>query len=258
MCLILVAWQAHPRYACVIAANRDEFHARPTVPAGWWSDHPDILAGRDLRAGGTWLGITRTGRWAAITNFRGPQPQRPDAPSRGALVSDLLQSGVTTATDLARLVRESPAYNGFNILFSDGEDLAVHESTTGSGRTLPPGIYGLSNHLLDTPWHKVERAKEGFVAALRAGAATPDLMTVLRDEREAPEGELPSTGITIELERRLSRSFIRDPLYGTRCSTVIRIGHDRRVDFAEWSWDAAGEPGPRHRFEYTISQDSGA
>jgi uncharacterized protein with NRDE domain len=241
----------------VIAANRDEFHARPSAPAGWWPDHPDILAGRDLRAGGTWLGISRTGRWAAVTNFRGPQAPRPDAPSRGALVGELLDSRAPAATELTRLGRESPAYNGFNLLFSDGRGLAVHESTTGSGRALSPGIYGLSNHLLDTPWRKLERAKEAFEAAMRQGAETRALLAVLRDEREVGEHELPSTGISLELERRLSRSFIRDPLYGTRCSTLVRIGRDRNVDFDEWSWDAAGEPGPRHRFEFTLSPDSG-
>ncbi|MDB6083560.1 MAG: hypothetical protein JWN43_1441, partial [Gammaproteobacteria bacterium] len=156
MCLILVVWRAHPTFSCIVAANRDEFHARPTEPAHWWAGS-QILAGRDLLAGGTWLGITRTGRFAALTNYRAPDQRRPDAPSRGTLVKGILESGASVSEELAHLRRVGAQYNGFNVLFSDGERLGMYESISGEGRELSPGIYGLSNHLLDTPWPKVQR-----------------------------------------------------------------------------------------------------
>jgi uncharacterized protein with NRDE domain len=250
--LILIAWGAHARYGCVIAANRDEFHGRPSAAADWWPERPDILGGRDLAAGGTWHGITRQGRFAALTNFRGPQSPPPDPPSRGLLVSAWLKSAEPVPAALARLRRDSALYNGFNLLFSDGTRLAAHSSTTGEGRELGDGIYGLSNHLLDTPWHKLQRAKDGFRRALDGGAEALDLLAVLRDEREAPENELPDTGISRALERRLSRTFIRSPEYGTRCSTVIRIRHDRQVLFDEWNWTPSGEQIDRRRFEFPL------
>ena len=151
MCLVLVVWRVHPRYPCLVAANRDEFHARPATPAGWWPVHPAILAGRDLEAGGTWLGMTRTGRFAALTNYRDPEQRRAQVPSRGGLVTSLLESGASVADSLAYLRGVGTDYNGFNLIFSDGERLGIYESVRGCGRELGPGIYGLSNHLLDTP-----------------------------------------------------------------------------------------------------------
>src|ERR1700722_8378841 len=166
MCLVLVVWRANPQYPCLVAANRDEFHARPAAPAAWWADHPAILAGRDLEAGGSWVRLTRTGRFAALTNYRDPEQRRAQAPSRGALVTSLLESGASVADGLAHLQRVGGDYNGFNMIFSDGERLVIYESVRGSGRELGPGIYGLSNHLLDTPWPKVQIAKNRLQAAL--------------------------------------------------------------------------------------------
>src|SRR5258708_26796211 len=151
MCLVLLAWRGHAKYPCVIAANCDELHSRPAAAAQWWPSRPPILAGRDLAAGGTWLGITRTGRFAALTNYRSPQHGRTDVPSRGSLVTDALESRGTAPDDLGGLQRVGPGYNGFNLIFSDGQSLAVHESVPRAGRVLTPGIYGLSNHFLDTP-----------------------------------------------------------------------------------------------------------
>src|SRR5271168_2953549 len=148
MCLILLAWRSHVDFPCVIAANRDEFHAREAAPASWWPTEPQILAGRDLRAGGTWLGITRGGRFAALTNYRDPEQRRAGTPSRGALVTTILKSGAGTAESLDYLRGVAESYNSFNLIFSDGERLAVFESTLKEGRELKPGIYGLSNHLL--------------------------------------------------------------------------------------------------------------
>jgi len=240
MCLVLVVWKVHPLYPCVVAANRDEFHARPTAAADWWPDYPQILAGRDLQAGGTWLGLTRAGRFAALTNYRDPEQRRADAPSRGALVTSLLDSGASVAENLGRLQGIGANYNGFNAIFSDGERLGIYESVQGSGRELGPGIYGLSNHLLDTPWPKVRHAKSRLEAALREMPDTSPLLALLRDDRPAPDDELPRTGLSIEWERLLSSAFVRAQDYGTRCSTIIRIDARGRAYFDEWSWDSVG------------------
>ena len=241
MCLVLVAWRAHPRYACVVAANRDEFHARPTAPAGWWPDHPGILAGRDLEAQGTWLGITRGGRFAALTNYRDPA-QRRDAsvPSRGMLVTAILESSATVAEILIHLKDVGSRYNGFNLIFSDGERLGIYESMRGTGRELGPGTYGLSNHLLDTPWPKVLNAKGRLQAALANVTDTAAMLHLLRDEHRAPDEQLPKTGVSLEWERLLSSAFVRAREYGTRCSTIIRIEPKGRAYFEEWSWDPDG------------------
>jgi uncharacterized protein with NRDE domain len=240
MCLVLVVWKVHPLYPCVVAANRDELHARPTAAADWWPDYPQILAGRDLQAGGTWLGLSRAGRFAALTNYRDPEQRRADAPSRGALVTSLLNSGASVAQSLDHLRGVGANYNGFNVIFSDGERLGIYESVQGSGRELGPGIYGLSNHLLDTPWPKVRHAKSRLEAALREMPDTAPLLALLRDDRPAPDDELPRTGLSIEWERLLSSAFVRAGEYGTRCSTIIRIDARGRAYFDEWSWDSAG------------------
>jgi uncharacterized protein with NRDE domain len=240
MCLVLVVWRMHPSYPCVVAANRDEFHARPTARAGWWPDHPAILAGRDLQAGGTWLGVTRTGRFAALTNYRDPERLRTATPSRGALVTSMLESGASVAEGLAYLGGVGGDYNGFNLIFSDGERLGIYESVRGSGRELGPGIYGLSNHLLDTPWPKIQKAKSRLEAALSDMSDTAPLLALLRDDRPAPDAQLPQTGVSLEWERLLSSAFVRAPDYGTRCSTIIRIESGGRAYFEEWSWSPGG------------------
>src|SRR5271168_4063064 len=240
MCLILIAWRGRERYPCVIAANRDEFHARPAAPAQWWQTEPQILAGRDLEAGGTWLGITRTGRFAALTNYRDPEQRRKDTPSRGTLVTTILTSTAGAAQTLEYLRGVAAGYNGFNLIFSDGERLAVFESALGQGRELGPGIYGLSNHLLDTPWPKVQNAKSRLSAALAELPDTSAALALLRDDEPAPDDQLPRTGLSLPWERLLSSAFVRAPDYGTRCSTLLRIDQSRRACFDEWTWDSAG------------------
>jgi uncharacterized protein with NRDE domain len=240
MCLILIAWQGHAKHRCVIAANRDELHSRPTAAAQWWPSQPPILAGRDLSAGGTWLGITRTGRFAALTNYRGTAERRADAPSRGTLVASILTSADSISQTLEYLRSVSADYNGFNLLFSDGERLAVYESMRGAGRELQPGIYGLSNDLLDTPWPKVQTAKSRLAQALTNLETTDPVLALLRDDSIARDDQLPRTGVSLEWERLLSSAFVRAPDYGTRCSTVVRIDERRRACFDEWSWDATG------------------
>jgi uncharacterized protein with NRDE domain len=217
-------------------------HSRPAAAAQWWQSRPPILAGRDLAAGGTWLGMTRSGRFAALTNYRDPEQRRPDTPSRGTLVASILMSGDSLEQSLEQLCEVGANYNGFSLLFSDGERLAIYESARGSGRILGPGIYGLSNHLLDTPWPKVQTAKSRLSRALADLSATDAVLALLRDEAPAPDAQLPRTGVGLEWERLLSSAFVRAPDYGTRCSTVLRIDESRRACFDEWTWNAAGEP----------------
>lgn len=240
MCLVLLVWRMHPQYPLVVAANRDEFHARPASPAGWWPDHPQILAGRDEQAGGTWLGLTRTGRFAALTNYRDPQQRRAAAPSRGALVAHLLSTAGSVAEGLAHLRDVGDDYNAFNMIFSDGERLGIYESTRQQGRELGPGIYGLSNHLLDTPWPKVQDSKSRLQAALSGLTDSAPLLALLRDDRPASDERLPATGISLQWERLLSSAFVKAPDYGTRCSTIIRMERTGGAYFDEWTWDPDG------------------
>lgn len=236
-----------------MAANRDEFHARVTAGAAWWPDRPQILAGRDLEAGGTWLGVTRTGRFAALTNYRDPSLQRDAVPSRGNLVTQVLESGDRVADSLERLRKVGAAYNPFNMIFSDGERLGVFESMRGEGRELGPGIYGLSNHLLDTPWPKVRMAKSRLIDALTDLHDETAVMNLLRDDHQAPDGELPQTGITLEWERLVSSAFVRAGDYGTRCSTLLRIDRAGMACFDEWSWDRDGMETGRQSFRFQVS-----
>ena len=251
MCLILVAWRAHPRFPCVLAANRDEYFGRPTAEADWWPGG-EILAGRDLAAGGTWLGLTRRGRFAALTNFRDPAANRPDAPSRGALVSDFLAADWPTAQGLTELARRGERCNAYNVLCSDGRTLGIYESSTRQSRLLEPGIYALSNHLLDTPWPKVQRAKSRLGTALAALPDNAPMLDLLRDTEPAPDEELPPTGLALELERMLSSAFVRGSDYGTRCSTVVTIDTAGAAVFAEWSWDASGALAGLSRYTLTM------
>jgi len=239
MCLILVVWRVHPAYPCIVAANRDEFHARPAAPAHWWRDKPHILGGRDLRAGGTWLALSRRGRFAALTNFRGGRAGGTEAPSRGALVTDLLEADRPVHDELAHLAQVGSRYNAFNLIFSDGERLGVYESERDAGRELRPGVYGLSNHLLDTPWPKVQKAKSRLTAALADLPRTARILDLLRDDQIAADEELPRTGVSLDWERLLSSAFVRSPDYGTRCSTVVCTGGGETL-FEEWTWDPDG------------------
>lgn len=254
MCLILVAWQAHPDFPLVVAANRDEFFTRPAAPAAWWLDHPDLFAGRDLEAGGTWLGLSRSGRFAGLTNFRDPARQRAGTPSRGDLVAGFLGGNESTADALARLQREGPRYNGFNLMVSDGESLGVHESVSGVSHLLEPGLYALSNDLLDTPWPKVVTGKSRLSRALTALPDDTPLRDLLRDDRPAADASLPRTGVSLAWERMLSSAFIRAPGYGTRCSTVIRRDRYGWTHVTESTWNEIGQEADRVTETFQIAQ----
>lgn len=243
MCLILLAYGAHPDYPLVIAANRDEYYRRPTAQAAFWQDYPDILAGRDLECMGTWLGVTRAGRFAALTNFRDPQTRKTDAPSRGQLVSGFLVSGSKPRDYLEEVAKFAPDYNGFNLLAGDIHEVFYFSSRSGAVQQLSPGVHGLSNHLLDTPWPKVVRGKRRLQSVL-AGKPSPEtLLEVLQDREPVSESELPNTGIGLEMERVLSPALIVSEQYGTRASTVVMFGRDGGVSFSERTILRGGETG---------------
>ena len=239
MCLILVAWQTHPDYPLVVAANRDEFHARPTAALAHWPDVPQVVAGRDLEAGGTWLGITEAGRFAAVTNVREPGKPRGQA-SRGGLTADFLR-GDTSPGDYATAM-DGSAYSGFNLLLADRNQLWYRSNRDGAARALPPGIYGVSNHLLDTPWPKLATAKARFGEALAALPNADALFGILTDREIVPDEHLPATGVSLEWERLLSAIFVQSPSYGTRASTVLLRHADGSAHIEERSFGADGEP----------------
>ncbi len=241
MCLIVFAWQVHRDYPLVVAANRDEFLDRPATPAHWWPELPDVLAGRDLEAGGTWMGLARGGRFAALTNYRDPSRHRSGVPSRGALVRDALTGAADTLSTLQAIAADSSRYAGFNLLVSDGATLGIHESTTGAVRLLEPGVYGLSNHLLDSPWPKLVRTRERLAGLLPRLPDDDAVLDLLRDPSPAPDPHLPDTGISLEWERWLSPAFIRAPRYGTRCSSLVLRHVSGRIRFREWTWDTHGD-----------------
>ncbi|MCU0806764.1 MAG: NRDE family protein [Candidatus Contendobacter sp.] len=238
MCLILVAYRAHPDYELLVAANRDEFHDRPTAPLAFWEDSPHVLAGRDLKEGGTWMGITRAGCFAALTNYRDPRSVQPNAPSRGHLVSDYLQGDEPALGYLDRLTPRAAAYNGFNLLLGDETGLYYYSNRAAGVQALPPGLYGLSNHLLDTPWPKLERGRSALQQALDHGSEpTPDaLLRLLADRTPAPDAELPDTGVPLEWERWLSPIFIAAPGYGTRSSTALVADSGGCARMVEMTW----------------------
>ena len=237
MCLVAFAVDAHPRHRLVLMGNRDEAFARPAAPLGWWDDAPGVLAGRDLEAGGTWLGATPDGRWGVLTNVRDPNHPRPSPRSRGALVADFLRLG-----DSARLYAEAvharrEAFDGFNLVVGDRDSVHVVSTRHDEMLELGRGVYGLSNDRLDTPWPKVVRARQRLHDALRSDPVDPlDLLALLDDREVAPDAELPDTGVGIEWERRLSPVRIVADGYGTRVSTALVVDRDGGGRMAEQTW----------------------
>jgi uncharacterized protein with NRDE domain len=230
MCLIVLAWKVVPGMPLVAAGNRDEFYDRPATAADWWTDHPQVYAGRDLRGGGTWMGVTRDGRFAAITNVRAPSEKRSDAPSRGALVADYLTGAVSPEEYIAGIAPGAHVFNGFNLLVGDREKLLwfsnAAQGDERNGKPLAPGVYGLSNATLDTPWPKVVRTKAQFASLLCQGAPKEAYFDMLTDTTRASDCRLPHTGVSVEWERILSAVCIASPGYGTRTSTVVQLYSD--------------------------------
>jgi uncharacterized protein with NRDE domain len=234
MCLIVLAWRAAAEYPLVVAANRDEWRERPAEAARWWPDHPELLAGRDLQAGGTWMGITREGRFAAVTNFRDPSDKRSTARSRGALVTEFLLGADSPARYLSNLSARAHEYNGFNLILGDAASLFYYGSREGEPRAIEPGVHGLSNHVLDEPWPKVVRGRSRMEEALSSPRdPVPALFDLLSDVERAPDRELPQTGVGIAWERRLASALITGEEYGTRVSTAMVISSSGNVWFEE-------------------------
>jgi len=254
MCLIAFAWQTHAEFPLVVAANRDEWRDRPAAPAHWWSGRPDLLAGRDLQAGGTWLGVTRTGRFAAITNFRDPAERDSGKPSRGALVVDYLMGGASPREFLSALAPTAPRYNAFNLLLGDSETLCYFGSREGDIIDVPPGVHALSNHSLDEPWPKVIRAKAGVEHLLASGWSDGGLQPffdVVSDTTHVADEHLPDTGVGIGFERVLAPILIRGERYGTRCSTVVAFGRDGHAQFEERTRGTDGAVTGTERFAFS-------
>lgn len=256
MCIAYLAIAAHPQWPLLIAANRDEFHARPSLPAAPWPDRPDIISGIDLTGGGTWLGVTRRGRYALITNYRDPGNVQLDAPSRGMLVSTYLESDQDPRSYADEVQRTGDAYNGFNLIVGDIGTACYAGNRNGQNRAqiLQAGRYVLSNHLLDTPWPKSTRLRQALQSWPGDGLAqslTP-LFTALRDTTPADDQDLPQTGLSLERERLLSSPFIISPDYGTRCSTIFAIHASGRAIFSELSYGPDGVPADRHDWPYIL------
>jgi len=237
MCLIVFAWQLVPGAPLIAAANRDEFYDRPAAAAGAWPENPKIFAGRDLKGGGSWMGITQEGKFAALTNIRGPQERRTDAPSRGALVADFLAGDMGPEEYIAAIAAGASDYNGFNLVIGDRERLYWYSNRGAddarNGKQLEPGIYGISNSLLDAPWPKVVRTKAQFASLLCRGAPEDAFFEMLADTTRAPDLRLPDTGIALDLERVLSAVCIETPGYGTRTSTVVKLYADAPPELHE-------------------------
>jgi uncharacterized protein with NRDE domain len=257
MCLVLIVYDSHPDYRLIVAANRDEFYDRPTLPATFWTDAPEVLAGRDLRAGGTWLGIDRAGRFGAVTNFRQGRREPETARSRGHLVSEYLTNKRSSASHIANVEGEAALYNGFSLLAADTGELVYFSNREGVARRLSPGVHGLSNHLLDTPWPKVTSGKAALGALGREHAPdlTAHLLELLSDRRRPADTLLPETGVGPEWERLLSSAFIATAEYGTRSSTVVLIGRDDRVVFVERSFGPNGVPAGDVSYEFALTHN---
>jgi len=259
MCLVLLALDSHSDYSLIVAANRDEFYDRPTAPADAWPDAPSVLAGRDLKAHGTWLGVDLEGRLAAVTNYRQGERESSAPRSRGRLVSDFLTGGMGAAEYMEGVERDAGLYNGFNLIAGDTAGFFYYSNREGRTRGLAAGVYGLSNHLLDTPWPKVTSSKSAFGALLKNGASEPttELLALLSDRGRPADDLLPSTGIGQEWERLLSSAFIASDHYGTRCSTVVLVDRDGGIVFVERTFGPRGTPGPERRFEISSGTRSG-
>lgn len=254
MCLLVVAWRVHPRYPLVVAANRDEFHARPAQALAPWTEPAPLLAGRDLQAGGTWLGVDPARRFGVITNFREPVRASPTAPSRGRLVVDYL-AGALSAWDYAQaMAKDAPRYAGFSLLLADGADLVYASNRVGAfAQRLPPGIYGLSNHLLDTPWPKLLKVRTAMTRWVESRRPELDPLWSALADPEIPSSPADADPLPADIDPAwapvLAPPFVRHPAYGTRCSTLSLIADNGDLRMAERRFDPAGLPAGETQFE---------
>jgi len=238
MCLILFAYKTHPDYKLIVAANRDEYHQRPTGVAHWRGTSPNILAGIDHYAGGTWMGITECGRFSALTNYRDPQDIKSHKASRGKIVYDFLISNLDALSYSSVLSETAPQYNGYNLLYGKIENLCYYSNKTDKAFALQNGIYGLSNHLLDTEWPKVTKGKQMLAEIISNKFTTSDLLNMLSNSDQAEDDKLPDTGVGIEKERMLSPMFIKGENYRTRSSSVLLVDNAGEVSFTERTYNS--------------------
>ncbi|NLL51819.1 MAG: NRDE family protein [Peptococcaceae bacterium] len=256
MCLILFAYDCHPNYYLVVAANRDEFYNRPTLPAAFWPESPNLLAGKDLQMGGTWMGITTTGRFAAITNYR-EKGTHPRTLSRGLLVREYLCGSESPTNYINTLNDRGTEFNGFNLLLGDTQGLYYYSNREKILHRVEKGYHGLSNSLLDVPWPKVSKGTKALADCLTSEELIKErLFEILADRERPADHELPQTGVSMEWERTLSPAFIVSPDYGTRCSTVLLIDRCGHVRFWERSF-SPGKPEQFHEltYEFDISRN---
>lgn len=238
MCLILIAYKKHPDYELIVAANRDEFYKRATKPAHYWEEHSEILAGRDLEAGGTWMGVNTKGEVSMLTNYRDLTNLKNDAPSRGHLVSDFLITEMEAREYLAEVEQRGEKYNGFNMICGNPSELYYYGNYQEGVHEIGPGIHGLSNALLNTDWPKVEKGKKRLEQVLsKSNFEHQELFETLYDDVKAPEELLPDTGVGLEKEKMLSPMFIKSPEYGSRCSTILLIDKKGRLTFSERTYN---------------------
>lgn len=251
MCLILFAFQQHPDYPLIVIANRDEYYARATRDAHWWDD-ADIFAGRDLEAGGTWLGVNRCGQFAAVTNVRDPGNQVSAAKSRGELTRNYLSASMTAESYLQALAPDDQQYAGFNLLIGSSRSLWFYSNRGPISQAVKPGVYGISNGSFDEPWPKLSSGKSELATLLTQPLEESRLMEILTDNAVAGDHELPETGVPLDIERLLSSRFIRSKDYGTRACTLVMFDHNNRIHFSEHNFVNANQPGNKLRETITI------
>jgi len=254
MCILFIAVNQHPDYPLIIAANRDEFHERPTAQSHFWPDHKMLLAGRDLRAQGTWMGMNRNGRISALTNVRDPQKILPEATSRGELVTHFLLNNDSQNKYLDTLQMTKDNYNGYNLLFGDWHDLWVYNNHTDQIDKLRPGFYGLSNADLNSPWPKINQGVTQLKAHCLQSTKidTDKLFDILLDQTQSTDDLLPKTGVPIDWERKLSSVFIKSAEYGTRSATLLLIDRNDNVNWIEHTFNPQGQNIHQQQFSFKI------
>jgi uncharacterized protein with NRDE domain len=242
MCLILISWKTHPDYKLVLAANRDEFYDRPTQQANFWEDYPNVLAGKDLQAGGTWIGVTKSGRIAALTNYRDPQNIDANAASRGQITTNFLNGTDVPEQYLMKLKNSGTHYNGFNLIVGDGNSLYHYNNVNHDIHEIHAGTFGLSNGFFQENWPKIKKGRNALELLIKKEQfSNQDLLDILGDGQKADDSELPKTGIPLEWERALSPLFISADGYGTRCSTIITSDNKDNTNFLEKTYAVGGQ-----------------
>ncbi|QGT99336.1 putative NRDE family protein [Candidatus Syntrophocurvum alkaliphilum] len=254
MCLIFIAYDVHPKYPLVVATNRDEFYKRPDLPAGFWPDNKDLLAGKDLQQGGTWLGITTSGRFATLTNYRDSASHNPSAPSRGHLVENYLNDSIDPVQYLNNIQDKGVEYNGFNLLVGNHKCLYYYSNREKVIHKIEKGIHGLSNSLLNVPWPKVTKGLNSIADCLQQeDVDVGHLFAIMKDKEQFADEFLPQTGLSLEMERMLSPAFIVSPEYGTKSTTVLLVDRNDQVRFWERSFrPGESEPWNNEYFEFKI------